>query len=75
MARLIYAQGGFRAFWRGTSVWPVARTGAVLASLKPLRVRTQARVLYFTPSAAICWSTYEALKAILHLPEGGEPHM
>ncbi len=24
-----------------------------------------ARVLYFTPSAAICWTTYEAMKALL----------
>ncbi|OVA16940.1 Mitochondrial carrier protein [Macleaya cordata] len=44
----------------------VAREGpqALLRGLKP-------RVLFHAPAAAICWSTYEAMKSFLqHVPEG-----
>lgn len=33
--------------------------GALLRGLKP-------RVLFHAPAAAICWSTYEAMKSFLH---------
>lgn len=43
----------------------VARTILKEEGWKGLTRGVQARVLYFMPSAAICWSTYEFMKALL----------